>query len=213
MDHLWRACIFEAAVKSEKIISTRLSVSSTTGCQGPAACRPLGTFLGIGVEISDGLDSLQQEGFAARDLGMPAPDGLSFDHLRSPSEAWKILVEPWVSAMASGPLRPSLHGADFLLSNRACSALDQALGATGAPPGFVLAQVVTGTCMIPTPWMHCFSQFGSSRTDIIRADTSQDPDHLPTEGDLSQHRCRCRRGLLHRARQMVNLGNFSVDGG
>ena len=36
--------------------------------------------------------------------------------------------------------------------------------------------------MIPTPWMHCFSQFGSSRTDIIRADTSQDPDQLPTEG-------------------------------
>ncbi|CAE7339850.1 unnamed protein product [Symbiodinium sp. CCMP2592] len=75
--------------------------------------------------------------------GMPAPVALRFDPFRS----WEDLGRTLGLRYGFPDLSDHHYTVPFLLlSNCACSALDQALGATGAPPGFVLAQVaVTGS--------------------------------------------------------------------
>ena len=92
---------------------------------------------------------------------MPAPDGLNFDPFRSLDDFGRTLglrygfrtaptIATWCQLSSAVKLGVfgSLSAALNVSGTHSCStsrmllkALDQALGATGAPPGFVLAQV------------------------------------------------------------------------
>jgi len=133
--------------------------------------------------------------------GMPAPEALHFDPFRS-----------WEDFGRTLGLRygfPDLSGHHYtvpflLLSNCACSALDQALGATGAPPGFVLAQVaVTGSVIFHSIAAAALAAFSIGIVNRFPEKQSRKPMQLASAA--------LALGAV-RETVMVNLDKFSFVG-
>ncbi|CAE7415529.1 unnamed protein product [Symbiodinium sp. CCMP2592] len=105
----------------------------------PAARRPLAPFLVLGVDILDALDLASCEEASPPATWEPEPGvAQEIDGNRELREL-PGPIPPSAAQEIGQTLAETIPF--FLLLNFAGAAMDQALGATGAPPGFVLAQV------------------------------------------------------------------------